>query len=309
MPTQSPDTHPDAERVQISMIRRESVAKRAFGMCSLSQTVRWLSRRAIKRANSALGKREGDLLFVTHLYGSDLADRLRDYLTQRNAFQCRIWQERVKYVSQNRNPNAALESDRDASMKKMEIYAALEPVAKAFDELGICYYIGGSVASSVYGMPRATQDVDLITDLKPQHANPLVAKLASAYYIDKEMILSAIDKRACFNLIHLDTMIKIDIFIAKDDAYQKKAFQRRREDTLDEENTSLKFYLLSPEDVILAKLKWFRAGGCVSEQQWRDIQGILKVQEQSLDRKYLLGWAEQLTLDELLKKSFQEAET
>jgi len=123
-------------------------------------------------------------------------------------------------------------------------------------------------------MPRATQNVDIVTDLKPQHAHFLAEQLGSAYYVDIDMILDAISEGSCFNLIHLDTMIKIDVFITK--PYHRSAFSRKRKDTLDEEDNSLQFYIASSEDVILSKLDWFRIGGYVSEQQWRDIQGVFE---------------------------------
>lgn len=279
MLAQSKDTHIEIEKIQISMIRQESIAKKASRMCSLSQTTRQLSRRAIKRANPTLNDGELDRLFVGYLYGSDLANRLDHYL--------------------NKKPQKA--------MKQAEIIAAAYPVAKAFDELGILYYIGGSVASSVYGMPRATQDVDMVSDLKPQQISPLVEKLSSAYYIDKDMILEAINRNSSFNLIHLDTMIKIDVFMCKDEAYHRSAFQRRREDTLDAEDNVLKFYIASYEDIILSQLDLFRMGSQISEQQWRDIQGVLKIQKDSLDIDYLFTWAKDLGLNQLLKKAFHEA--
>ncbi len=278
MLAQSKDTHIEIEKIQISMIRQESIAKKVSRMCSLSQTTRQLSRRAIKRANPILNEEELDRLFVGYLYGSDLANRLSPHLKKRSH-----------------------------AMKQAEIITAAYPVVKAFDELGILYYIGGSVASSVYGMPRATQDVDMVSDLKPQQITPLVEKLSSAYYIDKDMILEAINRNSSFNLIHLDTMIKIDVFMCKNEAYHRSAFQRRREDTLDAEDQALKFYIASSEDVILNKLNWFRMGDQISEQQWRDIQGVLKIQKDSLDIDYLFTWAKDLGLNQLLKKAFHEA--
>ena len=92
---------------------------------------------------------------------------------------------------------------------------ATEPVAGAFERLGVPYYIGGSVASSAYGIPRATMDVDMMSNLLPRHVRPLVELLEPLYYIDESMILDAIEQRSSFNLIHLETMVKIDIFITK----------------------------------------------------------------------------------------------
>ncbi len=191
-------------------------------------------------------------------------------------------------------------------MKKHDIIEALNKVIGCFDKLGIVYYIGGSVASSVYGMARATMDVDLVAGVEMSHVDCLVKKLGAEYYIAAEMIKDAIHRRASFNLIHLETMIKVDVFVAKDEPYDSQALTRRRSDTLDEES-SRKFYLSSPEDVILSKLQWYRKGGGVSEQQRKDVLGVLKVQGDKLDLEYLKYWASKLDLSELLNRSFDDA--
>lgn len=184
---------------------------------------------------------------------------------------------------------------------------ATEPVAGAFERLGVPYYIGGSVASSAYGIPRATMDVDMMSNLLPRHVRPLVELLEPLYYIDESMILDAIEQRSSFNLIHLETMVKIDIFITKNSPYEREAFKRTKRDILDEEAGTVTFYLVSPEDIVLNKLVWFRSGGEVSEQQWKDIIGVLKVQENGIDREYLQHWSCELEVTDLLEKAFQDA--
>jgi len=192
-------------------------------------------------------------------------------------------------------------------MKKPDILAALDPVVKAFEKIGVSYYLGGSVASSAYGIARATLDVDLVADLKTQHVNSLTEMLKSDYYIDKEMILDAIKRHSSFNLIHLETMLKVDIFIIKDRPYDGVAFQRKRKDTLDEEQGAAEFYLASPEDIILNKLEWFQMGGKVSERQWHDVLGIMKVQRELMDKEYLRRWAKELGISDLLEQAFRDA--
>ena len=191
-------------------------------------------------------------------------------------------------------------------MKKTDIIAALDMVIDCFEKLGIEYYIGGSVASSVYGIARATMDVDLIANVEIHQTDNLVKALEKDYYIDAGMITNAIHERTSFNLIHLETMFKIDVFILKNQPYDSKALSRRQPDTLDEES-SRKFYLSSPEDVILNKLQWYHAGGRISEQQWKDVLGVLKVQSDRLDLKYLKYWASILNLSDLLNRSFANA--
>ena len=191
-------------------------------------------------------------------------------------------------------------------MKKPDIIVALDMVIGCFEELGIAYYIGGSVASSAYGIARATMDVDLVAKVEIRQLNRLVTALTTDYYIDAEMIRDAIHRRSSFNLIHLETMIKIDVFIVKDQPYDSQALTRRQPDTLDEES-SRKFYLSSPEDIILNKLQRYQIGGGVSDQQWKDVLGVLKVQGDKLDLEYLRYWASRLNLSDLLNRSFDDA--
>lgn len=192
-------------------------------------------------------------------------------------------------------------------MKNPDIIDAIRPVIKAFERMGVLYYIGGSVASSAYGMARATLDVDMVSELKNEHANPLAEMLKSEYYIDKEMIMDAIKSKSYFNIIHLETMFKIDIFLKKNNPYSEEVFKRKRKENLDEEKVDAEFFIASSEDIILNKLDWFLRGGEISERQWNDILGVMKVQGDLLDREYLYYWAEELGVRELLDKAFKEA--
>lgn len=192
-------------------------------------------------------------------------------------------------------------------MKDTDILRTIIPVTQAFDKLGITYYIGGSVASSAYGMARATMDVDCVSDLSPEKVKDFVEMLKAEYYIDEQMILEAIARCSSFNLIHLETMLKVDIFIVKKRPYDQGALRRRKKDTLDDDKDVPEIYLASPEDVILSKLDWFHRGGRTSQKQWEDILGVLKVQKGYLDMEYLNHWACDLDLLDLLKKVFTEA--
>jgi hypothetical protein len=193
-------------------------------------------------------------------------------------------------------------------MNNSEIQNALEPVLNIFDELGILYYIGGSVASSAYGIARATMDIDLVSNLKPVQVKLFVEKLKELYFVDEHMINDAIKTRSSFNLIHLNSMIKIDVFILKDNLYYQTAFERKREDNIFNEPDSIKVFLCSAEDVILNKLEWFKLGGGISDRQWNDILGVFKVQQLTLDKEYLTNWSKKLGLEDLLNKAFQESQ-
>jgi hypothetical protein len=118
-------------------------------------------------------------------------------------------------------------------MNTSEIIQALTPLVEAFDRFGIAYYIGGSVASSVYGRRRYTQDVDVVAALQLKHVQTLVAMLQQAYYIDAGMIRGAIQNRSSFNLLHHDTGVKVDVFVQKTGPFSQQEMRRAREDVLE----------------------------------------------------------------------------
>lgn len=188
-----------------------------------------------------------------------------------------------------------------------EIRRATEPLIRFFAANQIQYHIGGSVASSAHGIPRTTIDVDLVADIKPHQVEPMVQSLQPIYYIDATMIQNAIRNQTSFNLIHLETIIKIDVFILKQDAFDQKVMSRAIEGTLSVGEADPFFVRFSsPEDIILHKLSWFRLGGEQSERQWKDILGVLKIQRDSLDFEYMHHWAEQIKVNDLLEQALSE---
>ena len=192
-------------------------------------------------------------------------------------------------------------------MKNPDILLAIKPVINAFNQLSIPYYIGGSVASSLYGMARATMDVDVIACMTQGKVPSFVKQLEEAYYIDEQMIDEAISSGSSFNLIHLETMMKIDVFTQKQEPYHESALAGRLRDLLVEGDQDSAFYFSSPEDIILSKLRWYEMGNRVSERQWLDIIGVIKVQGDSLNNAYLVSWSKSLGLFDLLKQAFLDA--
>ena len=187
-----------------------------------------------------------------------------------------------------------------------ELFPALDPVVLAFDKIGIRYYIGGSISSSIHGIPRTTMDIDIIADIKQEHVEALYLSLEPNYYIDKDMVREAIRRHSSFNIIHFESMMKIDIFVLKKREFDREAFKRKRLDVRDVDGSKFEYYISSPEDIILSKLEWFKMGGEVSERQWRDIIGVLKVQGNNLEMEYLQKWINHLNLSDLWKRLLDE---
>ncbi len=190
----------------------------------------------------------------------------------------------------------------------MSLVAALTPVVEVLERLGVAYQVGGSVVSSAYGSPRATNDVDLAADLRLEHVEPLCSALRRTYYADADLLREAIRRRTCANLIHLASGFKVDVFVCADTDYDRVALQRVLPYPLGEDPAGRTFLLSTPEDVLLRKLLWFRADGCVSDRQWADVVGVLRLRRGTLDRAYLEGWAQRLGVDDLLMRAEGEVE-
>jgi len=187
-----------------------------------------------------------------------------------------------------------------------EILLVTRKVAVAFDAAGVKYFLGGSVASALYGEPRSTRDIDFVAALLVPQVTPFIAALGHDFYADAHAIAEAVANRRSFNVIHLETMVKADIFVLKADAFARSQFARRAGRQLGLDNSAL-IYVASAEDTVLAKLQWYREGGGVSDRQWNDVLGVLKVQGPTLDRAYLDEWARELGLAELLGRALDDA--
>lgn len=182
-----------------------------------------------------------------------------------------------------------------------------QSLTEALEKLGIVYWIGGSMASSVHGLPRTTQDVDLVADLKEEHIDGLMAALENDFYIDRQAVRRAISTRRSFNVIHLDSMYKADIFVLGSTPYAEVEKERRRLEPLGSQPNAPTAYFCSAEDIVLQKLVWFRKSDGALLKQLDDIHHVLKVQATSLDISYLRQWADELGVDDLLNKALVDA--
>ena len=179
-------------------------------------------------------------------------------------------------------------------------------VTQALEKHGVPYFIGGSLASTFYGMVRTTQDSDIIADLKSEHIPYFLAELNAEFFIDDLMIAHAIERHSSFNIIHRESMFKVDVFVPRPRAFITSQFVRARKENLSSDPL-MTAYMTSPEDILLAKLEWYRMGGEVSERQWRDVLGVLKVQAGVLEIEYLHRMAQELQVDDLVERAFKEA--
>lgn len=182
----------------------------------------------------------------------------------------------------------------------------LESFTDILQQLDIAYAIGGSVASSIYGKVRFTEDADITVEPFDNQADRLIELLSSDYYISKEAVYQALKQQGSFNVIHLESAFKIDVFIRKNTAFQKQLITRRKSLKLSD-SLKKEFAVISPEDIILVKLQWYRDGGCSSQRQWDDVLGILAVQAERLDFEHLNKWAAILGINELLEKAVTES--
>lgn len=190
-------------------------------------------------------------------------------------------------------------------MKTPDILEVTFKVVKVFNSLGVEYYIGGSIASSAYGVARSTLDVDMVANMNSDHAQALEELLEKEFYVDIDTINNAITQHSSFNLIHLDTMLKIDVFIHRDQPFSNRVFMRRTEKFVSEDIPE-KLCFPSPEDIILIKLDWYKSTGESLSHQWNDILGVLKVQGVKLDLDYLKTWAKELGVSELLERALED---
>jgi hypothetical protein len=175
-------------------------------------------------------------------------------------------------------------------------------VGRRLDALGVRWLVGGSVASSILGLPRATLDIDLVADLRGAHVTALYDALIGDYYVDRDTMRWAVSTRRSFNAIHQTSMIKVDVFCAGDDPLSRSELERRVFLDL----PVGRIPVCSSEDIILQKLVWSReAGG--SERQWRDAVGVVQVRDADLDRAYIGAHAARLGLVDDVARLFADA--
>lgn len=268
--SQSSDTHPDIDK---------------FLMLSFRQMPSWKKAYLVNEATK--GIQQWALIGIRNQYENNTSVQINFQLAIRW-----LGKEVAEKLFNNNQGQLVEANSIKLALKMVDIFESLE----------IPYLIGGSVASSILGEPRATLDVDMVADLQLFYVAPLLEIMTGEFYIDEVMVKDAIEYKSSFNVIHLDSMHKVDIFVLSNQPLAQVKMQRRQQ-LLITENPEKFAWLPSSEDIILHKLSCNE----ISDRQWRDVLGVLKVQAYKLDFNYLSQWAETLNLVELMTKALQQA--
>ena len=178
-----------------------------------------------------------------------------------------------------------------------ELVEVVDAVVAALRHHAIPYYVTGSFASSIHGEFRATADIDLVAEIKPSTLPALLRDLEVAFVTDAEQAKSALAAGMSFNLIHRTTYLKVDLFPC-DNAFNRSALHRAVAIDIPGATESLR--VSSLEDILLAKLRWYRLGGETSEVQRRDVHQLIELNRDALDVSYLRQWSSVLGVDDLL---------
>jgi hypothetical protein len=178
-------------------------------------------------------------------------------------------------------------------------------ITRLLDNLGIANTIGGSIAASFAGEPRASLDIDIVAALEEQRLRELVAALETDFYVDEDALRRAIRAKSSANLVHHATQLKVEIFIAGGTPLDTQQLSRRQR--VDVGGGRI-LHIHPPEDILLQKVRWYRDDREISDRQLRDILGIVRTQGARLDRGYLQRNAAVLGVQDLLARVFTEAE-
>lgn len=184
----------------------------------------------------------------------------------------------------------------------MPFGAALVAIGAAMQRLGIPWFVGSSVASLVHGEIRTTQDVDIVLDIGKHQVDALVAELEPDFYVDRVYVAEAVRTGTSCNVLHRTTGMKVDLFPLRARAFSRAEMARRTKVSL---LPGVEPNVATAEDCLLTKLEWFEKGGRVSDRQWRDILGIVRLQGARLDRDHLRRWAPDLGVTELLERALR----
>jgi hypothetical protein len=173
----------------------------------------------------------------------------------------------------------------------------VQDISKKFEQAGIPYMLTGSMAMNYYAVPRMTRDIDVVVAIALQDVQPVIRLFRAEYYVSPESVRDAVARQSMFNLIHLESVIKVDCIVRKNEPYRLEEFARRRRIKVLDFDT----WIVSKEDLIISKLFW--AKDSHSELQLRDVRNLLAT---GFDAPYLERWTHELGLDILLRECLHD---
>lgn len=267
------DSTKESLTIQAGLLSRLSVGQRLSKLNHLNKAVKSLALAGLRRSNPDLGTEAVQRLYNLQQLGVELVDK---------------------------------EEESEMELGSEDLNEVLKDVAAMLATLSVPYFVTGSVASSSLGVPRSTLDIDLVADFSAKSLEGLYKALGDRFYFETEAIKKAYRDNKSFNVIHLPSALKVDFFFPRRQPYAQVALNRRQLIEIDLDGDSRKVYFSTPEDLILSKLDWFRQGGRVSEKQWLDILGLLRVQQGKLDLAFLRKWAAELGVEDLFEKALEE---
>ena len=283
MRTQSIDTHPEIERIQIEMIRTSPLAKRFSSVASLTRTLLWANVHAWQKRQHQTSKRE----LVEHVLTGDchplLIQRVMD----------------------------AVEMQQDWHLQGLDLGVLLSSALHRLQLLGIPSYLAGSIASSVHGMQQLAQDCDLVVYLDEETVPSFVSLFQQDYVFDETALHTAVQQQTPCTLIHLDSLMKLDLLLPHSTAFDHAMLSLITASPLDERYPP--FPMASAEEMIVFKLQRYysdeqsRTDGMNDDAEWNDILGMLKVQGTRLDFAMLEHWVTALHLSDPWQRALIDA--
>ncbi len=179
-------------------------------------------------------------------------------------------------------------------------------IATILDDLNIAYALGGSLASSLVGEPRSTIDVDMAAQLESSTIEIFLEKLPNEIYVPLDSVKSAVKFNSSFNLIDIENSLKIDIFVCSDDTLDTQQIKRRV--LIDLPGRDYKLWVTSPEDQVLRKLNWYLLNNKALGKQISDVIGVLKINKNTIDIKYMIEQSKTLGLFKLLMQVLEQSD-
>ena len=273
MRTLAEDTSPEMEAVLIGLLRKRTPQQKLMSMMGLREMARRLILNNLRSQFPQATERELHYHLNVRCFGRELTDQV-------------------------------FSAGKSGGEKMLNEIQIITMAARRLEEARIPYYISGGIASINYGEPRLTNDADIVIRIGLFQIPNFVKAFENNFVVSADAVRDSLERRYAFNIIHIESAYKIDFYpITDEEEMEISAFARRRPQDIGDGE----IWMASAEDVVLAKLRWFRKGGEVSEKQWRDVLGVLKVQGERLDFAYLEPMAGRFGLADLLERAREDA--